>query len=73
VAGELLGQLWPYTGWIYHPEAPLQTATVLQAYEGSSPYSQPPTGVVPVQGVPATGSVAGQTSWVAGQETSLSL
>jgi hypothetical protein len=72
-AGELLGQLWEDVGWINHPESPLQIATVLQAYEGSSPYSQPPTGVVPVQGVPPTGSVAGQTVCVDGQEAWLSL
>jgi hypothetical protein len=42
---------------------------VSQAYEGASPYSQPPTGDVPTQGVPAVGGVAGQTACVAGQET----
>jgi hypothetical protein len=64
--GKPVGQLGSCAGCTLH-ELPAQTATVLQGYQGSFPYSQPPTGEVPVQGAPFVGTIAGQTAIESGQ------
>jgi hypothetical protein len=65
--GKLVGQLGSRSVCTFHPELPAHTATVSQAYQGSFPYSQPPTGEVPVQGAPFTGTIAGQAAREPGQ------
>ena|SRR6266498_2115761 len=45
-----------------------QKATVLQSYNGSSPYSQMAADPRAAQGAPKVGGVAGQLSRTAGQE-----
>jgi hypothetical protein len=57
-AGKGTEQPGSCAGCTFHP-ASLHTATVSQAIQGSLPYSQPPTGEVPVQGAPFCGAVAG--------------
>jgi hypothetical protein len=65
-AGKLVGQLGSCSPCTFH-EPPAHTATVSHAYQGSFPYSQPPTGEVPVQAAPFTGAISGQTVSVSGQ------
>jgi len=60
--GKMVGQLdpaWLLIGTMDQRDCGSQKTSVSHPYQGSSPYSHPPTGI-PEQGAPIVGGVAGQ-------------